>query len=115
MRGLAEALVSTQVLWEAERNLQSKFPPSALLAFYNLLGKLDPELVPDPSTREIRMAGAIVPPKDAHVLAGARIGGATHLLTLDRRHFLGRKTREAILPIVVCTPGELLAAMVTYD
>jgi predicted nucleic acid-binding protein len=56
------------------------------------------------------LASAVVPSKDAHVLASARAGKATHLLTLDRRHFLGTKTQEAILPIIVCTPGEFLRA-----
>ena len=111
-RGLARALVRTPVLWEAERNLRAKFPPSALLEFYTLLGELEPQVVRDPYPAEIRRASAVVPSKDAHVLAGARAGKATHLLTLDRRHFLGTKTRGAILPIIVCTPGEFLMAIV---
>ncbi|MCX6071562.1 MAG: PIN domain-containing protein [Chloroflexi bacterium] len=113
IRGLAKAQVTRQVLWEAERNLQVKFPPSALLEFYTLLGELEPRVVPDPSPAEIRSASAVVHPKDAHVLAGARAGKASHLLTLDRRHFLSAKTRVAILPIVVCTPGEFLTVLVS--
>lgn len=110
-RGLATPLVTRLVLWEAERNLRAKFAASALLEFYRLLGELEPQVVPDPSPAALRSASAVVPSKDAHVLAGARAGRATHLLTLDRRHFLGTKTREAILPIIVCTPGELLRAI----
>lgn len=109
--GLATPLVSRQVLWEAERNLRAKFPATALLEFYRLLGGLEPEVVPDLTPAALRKARAVVPSKDAHVLAGARAGNATHLLTLDRRHFLGVKTREAILPIIVCTPGEFLRAI----
>lgn len=108
MGGLAKALVTRLVLWEAERNLLGKFPASALLEFYRLLGELEPQVVADPTRAALRRAGAVVPAKDAHVLAGARAGKATHLLTLDRRHFLGARTREAILPIIVCTPGEFL-------
>jgi predicted nucleic acid-binding protein len=110
--GLATPLVSRLVLWEAERNLRSKFPANALLEFYRLLGELEPQVVPDPTPAAIRKASAVIPAKDAHVLAGARLGKATHLLTLDRRHLLGPKTREAILPIVVCTPGEFLRVVV---
>lgn len=109
-RGLATPLVTRLVLWEAERNLRAKFAASALLELYRLLGALEPEVVPAPTPGAVRLAGAIVSSKDAHVLAGARAGKATHLLTLDRRHFLGPKTREAILPIIVCTPGEFLRA-----
>jgi len=111
-RGLARALVTRLVLWEAERNLHASFPPSALLAFYTLLGQLDPEVVPDPPEAEIRAAARIVAAKDAHALAGARAASATHLLTLDRKHFLGKSVRAAILPLVVCTPGEFLTSLV---
>ena len=111
-RGLARGLVTRLVLWEAERNLHASFPPSALLAFYTLLGQLDPEVVPDPPEAEIRAAARVVAGKDAHVLAGARAGRATHLLTLDRKHFLGKSVRAAILPLVVCTPGEFLTSLV---
>lgn len=109
-RGLATPLVTKLVLWEAERNLQGKFPESALLEFYRLVGGLEPQVVPDPTAAALRKASTVVPSKDAHVLAGARASRATHLLTLDRRHFLGTKTRESILPIIVCTPGEFLRA-----
>ena len=111
-RGLARALVTRLVLWEAERNLRISFPPSALLAFYTLLGQLDPEVVPDPPEAEIRAAASVVAAKYAHVLAGARAGRATHLLTLDRKHFLDKSVRAAILPLVVCTPGEFLTSLV---
>jgi len=115
VRGLAKALVTRLVLWEAERNLHAKFPASALVEFYNLVGQLNPEVVPNPSPAEIHAAGKVVAAKDAHVLAGARAGNATHLLTLDRSHFLGKKTHAAILPIVVCTPGEFLRSLVGPD
>lgn len=113
--GLAKALVTRVVLWEAERNLHAKFPASALAAFYNLVGQLNPEVVPNPSATEMEAAGKVVPAKDAHVLAGARAGEATHLLTLDRKHFLGKNTRASILPIVACTPGEFLESLLDQD
>lgn len=113
--GLAKALVTRVVLWEAERNLHAKFPASALAAFYNLVGQLNPEVVPNPSATEMEAAGKVVPAKDAHVLAGARAGEATHLLTLDRKHFLGKNTRAAMLPIVACTPGEFLKSLLDEE
>jgi predicted nucleic acid-binding protein len=111
-RVLARGLVTRLVLWEAERNLQASFPPSALLAFYTLIGQLNSDVIPNPTEAEIQSATSIVAAKDAHVLAGARAGRATHLLTLDRKHFLGKSVRAAILPLVVCTPGEFLKWLV---
>ena len=109
-RGLTQALVTRRVLLEAERNLDAKFPPTALLEFYNLLGRLNPQIVPPPAPAEVQAATLIVPSEDAHVLAATRTGRATHLLTSDRSHFLGQAAREAILPIVIRTPGGFLSA-----
>jgi len=111
-RGLARGLVTRIVLWEAERNLHASFPPSALLAFYTLLGQLDLDVILNPTEAGLQSATSNVAAKDAHVLAGARAGRATHLLTLDRKHFLGKNVRAAILPLVVCTPGEFLESLV---
>jgi hypothetical protein len=103
------------VLLEAERNLHTQFPPSAPVDFYNLIGGLNPEVIRHPSPADMEAAAMLVAPKDAHVLAGARAGQATHLLTLDRKHFLGNHTRAAILPIVVCSPAEFLSALLALQ
>jgi len=103
--------VTRLVLREAERNVQMKLGESAQLRFYNIIVDLDPELVPIPTDEDLAAASEIVATKDAHVLAGARNGRATHLVTLDRKHFLGDDQREGVLPIVACTPGELLRSL----
>jgi len=113
--GLSKALVTRFVLWEAERNLHAKFPASALVEFYYLVGQLNCEVVPNPSPAESEAAGKVVPAKDAYVRAGARAGEATHLLTLDRKHFLGKNTRAVIQPIVACTPGEFLESLLDEE
>ena len=48
---------------------------------------------------------------DAGALTATCAGKATHLLTLDPKHFLGPKTREANLPIAACTPREFLGVI----
>ena len=101
-------LVTRLVLREAERNTQEKLNKAALLRFYQLIADLDLQLIPTPSSEDLKAAAGIVAAKDAHVLAGARAGKATHLITLDRKHSLGDKRREGILPIIACTPGEFL-------
>lgn len=107
-QGRAQALATRLILREAERNLQEKLGEEALLRFYNLLAQAEPELIPLPSRKALQEAAELVAEKDAHVLAGAREGNATHLITLDRRHLLTNSVREGALPLVVCSPGEFL-------
>lgn len=106
--GKARALVSRLVLREAERNLRGKFDDETLLRFYHLIADADPELVAVPPPGTIEEAASIVDPKDAHVLAAARLGRATHLITLDRKHLLQPQQRQAMLPLRACTPKEFL-------
>lgn len=104
-------LVTRLVLREAERNVQLKLDELALLRFYKIIADLDPVVVPIPTDEDLAAVSEVVASKDAHVLAGARIGKATHLVTLDRKHFLGDDQRKGILPIEACTPGELLRSL----
>lgn len=113
--GKAIALVTQLVLREAERNIQAKLDEAALLRFYNLIAGLDPVVVPLPDTEQVEAAARAVAAKDAHVLAGARAGQATHLITLDRKHFLTEEQRKAILPIAACTPGEFIRETISGE
>jgi len=105
---LAIPVLTRLVLREAERNIQGKLDRNALLRFYRLIADLEPELLPVPSAEDLESASQVVSAKDAHVLAGARAGAATHLITLDRKHFLQEDQRAGMLPIVACTPGEFV-------
>jgi predicted nucleic acid-binding protein len=104
-------LVSRLVLREAERNIRRKLGEASLVRFYQLIGRLDLQLVPSPTSRQIDAAAEVVAAKDAHVLAAARTGQATHLITLDRRHFLSDRQKRGMLPINACTPGEFLGEL----
>lgn len=108
VQGKAAALVTRLVLREAERNIRDKMGEHALVRFYELLAELGPEVIPPPSSDAIERAAELVADKDAHVLAGAREGRATHLITLDRKHLLPRTVRQGALPMIVCTPGDYL-------
>ena len=112
-RGKATALVTRLVLLEVERNLQAKLDDRVLLNFYNLLAEIYPEIVPPTDIEELYEAGTVVAEKDAHVLAGARKSSATHLITLDCKHFLSEEIKLAILPIIACTPGEFLQMLLS--
>lgn len=100
--------VTRLVLREAERNIGLKLNEASLIRFYELIADLDPEVVSPATREELGQAAQLVAAKDAHVLAGARRAGATHLATLDRRHFLQDDQRRSMLPIIACTPGELI-------
>jgi predicted nucleic acid-binding protein len=104
----ATPLVSRLVLIEAERNIRKKFEESVLVHYYDMLAELDPQVLPTPEQREIEAAAEVIRPKDAHVLAAARNGEASHLITLDRKHILTDEVRQTIRPILACTPGEYL-------
>lgn len=104
----ATPLASRLVLIEAERNIRKKFEESVLVRYYNTLAELDPFVLPTPGQQEIEQAQKVVLPKDAHILAAARNGEASHLITLDRKHFLSDEVRQTIRPILAGTPGEYL-------
>ena len=111
----ASALLTRLVLREAERNIRDKLDERALLRFYELIADLEAEIIPFPAAADLEAAAEVVDAKDAHVLAGARAGQATHLVTLDRKHFLHEKQRQGILPIIACTPGELIGSLATGE
>jgi len=104
----ATPLASRLVLIEAERNIRKKFEESVLVRYYNTLAELDPLVLPIPGQQEIEEALKVIRPKDAHDLAAAQSGEASHLITLDRKHFLTDELCKAIRPILACTPGEYL-------
>ena len=111
-QGLARAVSSRLVLLEAERNIARKLGNDPLLRFYEALGLLDLEVVPDSTSRQIEAQTRIIDAKDTHVLAAALKGGVEFLLTLDRRHFMTRAVLEAELSFAILTPGDFLRRLV---
>ena len=105
-----EAIVSPEVLREAAGNLRLKFPESAVVRFYTLLGELRPTLIdPGQASKDIDLPNSIAP-KDQHVLDGCLIAGASICLTLDRRHLLTDELRQWGMRrnLRFLTPGEFL-------
>lgn len=111
-QGLTRAVSSRLVLLEAERNIAKKLGDRPLLGFYETLGLLELEIVPDPTPEEIEVLAGIIDAKDTHVLAAALKGEVEFLLTLDRRHFMTRKVLETGLSFEILTPGEFLRRLV---
>ena len=111
-RGRFRAVCTKLILLEAERNVHRKLGAEALLRFYQGLAELDPTLEAFPTPEEIASCEPIVGEKDAHVLAAALKSGADVLLTLDRKHFMTEKVRNARLGLKIATPGDLLRELV---
>ena len=106
--GVVKAVMSRQVLVEADRNLAVTLP--AILPDYRaFLKHLAPRIVADPPRAAIEQAEAIIHHNDAPILAAARLADVDYLVTWNTRHFQKKVVREAVgFPIV--TPGEFLEA-----
>ncbi len=102
------ALCSQRVLLEAQTNIRNKLSTEALVRFYQLLAVLSPASVPPVSPEDEARYLSITSPKDAHVIASAVAGGATYVITLDRKHLANEQVRAAGLPFRVLLPGEFI-------
>ena len=100
-----DALISKQVIDEADRNIAKKFPK--LLDGWRSFLLLPPTLIGDPSEREIQRAFRLLPTSDAPILAAAIKARPNFLITWNTRDFLRRAVVEKT-PFVICTPGEFL-------
>ena len=104
--GLIEAIVSRQVVVEADRNITAKLP-ECLDDFRNYLETLAPVLAADPSHRDILRFSLLIQPHDAPILAAAVVAQADYLVTWDQKHFMTKGPRALARPKVM-NPGEFL-------
>jgi predicted nucleic acid-binding protein len=104
--GVVQAVMSRQVLVEADRNLSQKLP--ALLSDYHaFMTYLSPLIVDDPSTQAVEAAGKVIHRNDAPILAAAIAADVQYLVTWNTRHFQKKAVRDHVqFPIL--TPGEFL-------
>lgn len=105
---VVKAVMSRQVLVEADRTLSDKLP--VLLPDYKVfLKQLDAHIVEDPPRIEIERAETIIHRNDAPILAAALLAGVDYLVTWNTRHFQKKAVRDAA-PFPIVTPGEFLEA-----
>ena len=90
-------LVSQAVFIEVERNLTENFSKKALEYFNYLISNIPWTLIPIPSEKLIYHYSRMINEKDAHILAAAITGKSDFLLTLDRKHFMGKRKFERIV------------------
>ncbi|MBI4227080.1 MAG: putative toxin-antitoxin system toxin component, PIN family [Candidatus Omnitrophica bacterium] len=106
------AVVSRQVLVEADRVFSAKFPH--LLERYRLFIKnLAPLLADDPTPHAVKEAAQAIDADDAPILAAAKHARVEYLVTLNTRHFHTEKAR-AYLPCPILTPLEFLTTFRTF-
>ena len=106
--GVVRAVVSRQVLVEADRNLSEKVP-TILPEYRMFLRQLSPLVVEDPSHDAVEGALGVIHHKDAPILAAAMEAQADFLITWNTRHFHKRSVR-AYAKFPILTPGEFLEA-----
>ena len=104
--GVVKALMSRQVLVEADRNISEKLP--ALQSEYRVFLKhLSSLIVEDPSKLAVEQACEIIHHNDAPILAAAIEASVDYLVTWNTRHFQKKAVRDYVqFPIL--TPGEFL-------
>ncbi|HJT21900.1 MAG TPA: PIN domain-containing protein [Nitrospira sp.] len=106
--GVVQAVMSRQILVEADRNLAAKMP--TLLPDYRLFLKhLAPSVVEDPFPDAVERAGAVIHRNDAPILAAAVEAQVDFLITWNTRHFHKLSVR-AYAKFPILTPGEFLEA-----
>ena len=104
IRGQVTLVISRLVLEETRRNLAAS-APEGLPALERLLDNLSVEIV-QPSKEEVLAAAEHTALKDAPILAAARAGNVDILVTLDRKHLLGKPNHEAYAQVLIRTPGD---------
>lgn len=102
LKGVA-LLASEHVVEEARRNL-AVLRPERLADLRRLAGKLERVAA---IVAKVPPEAKHLPDKDLPVLLAALAGRATHLLTVDKRHF-GPLFGKAIGSLVILPPGEYL-------
>lgn len=107
--GEAEAVVillSEQVLVEADRVFEKKFPGLAG-EYRNFIRNVNPVLVDDPTRAEVKKAAEWIDEADAPILAAALKSDADCIVTWDKRHFLNPRVRKNV-EMEIFTPGEFI-------
>jgi predicted nucleic acid-binding protein len=105
--GFLKGAVSHAVLAEAEGNILTNLPPSALTRYRQEILRIPLVVAPVPSTIEREAAAPITGEKDAHVLASALHVGAHYLITLDKG-VISQIIQEAQLSLHALLPGEFI-------
>ncbi len=109
MRGELDLVLSETVLEETRRNL-AESAPDALPFLEFVLASVAHELS-QPTREEVLAAAQHAARKDAPIAAAAKKAGVLMLVTLDRKHLLGRPGLARHIGADIVTPKEALARL----
>jgi predicted nucleic acid-binding protein len=98
---LIEANASEQVITEATRNLEAKFP-GALPAFHHLVSRCL-TIVQDPTPSHLEDYEGLADSKDLPILIAALNAGCSWLVTFNQRHY-----QPGHADVMVVNPGEFI-------
>lgn len=109
VKGGVELVVSPTVLEETRRNLSESAPQT--LPFLELvMASIAPEMS-RPTRAEVLGAAEHVALKDAPIAAAAKKAGVAMLVTLDKKHLLGRPDLARYVGADIVTPKQAMARL----
>ena len=103
-RGEIILVISTLVMEVTRRNLLEVSSEMAVL--FDLLLAAIPFEIAQPTKEEVVLAAEIVELKDAPILAAARKARTDLLVTLDKKHLLGKPHLAEFAGMLIVAPGE---------
>ena len=106
LRGDVDLVLSRLVLEETRRNLAESAPKS--LSFLEFVLESVPYEIVRPSKRQILEAAEYTAFKDAPIAAAAKMAKVELLVTLDRKHLLGRPDLARYVGADIVTPKEVV-------
>jgi len=98
------AVISDFVIIETRRNI-SELKPEKLSRLEQILTAVHFEIV-TVTPKDVADAKQRIVLKDAPVLAAAKVARVTMLVTLDKKHFLGRSELEDYINASILTPAD---------
>lgn len=104
-KGYLRAVVSPDVLLEAERNLANKSTQAALARYHRLIATVSLELALPPTAAAVSRQQALFR-EDAHVVAAALSAQVAYIVTLDR--ILQARLAQAQLPFIGISPRDFI-------
>ncbi len=98
------AVVSEFVITETRRNIL-ELKPERIAVLDRILNTSNLE-VKNPTTSSVAKAARLIILKDAPIIAAAKSAKVDMLVTLDRKHILGRPELEVYIKAPILTPAE---------
>lgn len=104
LRGEVDLVLSKLVIEETRRNLASNMPDS--LSFMEFILESVPYEIVQPLKEQVLEAGKYTALKDAPIAAAAKGANVEMLVTLDRKHLLGKPNLVRYVGSDIITPKE---------